>query len=588
MECLRDGALNRAWLFTPQRESQGGGRMQVLRNLFFSGGFMPHGYCYLWTPGLIGLHVVSDSLIALSYLSIPITLVHFTRKRRDIPFSWMFLCFGAFIVACGGTHMMEIWTVWVPTYWLAGMVKAVTACLSVATAILLIRFTPLVLALPGSRWLLELNEKLTAEVEQRTQAESGLRHVAEECELRVVERTAEMTATNQSLRESEERYRTLVEHAPEAIVVLDLDLHRFVDLNKNAERLFGMSREQLLRVGPAEVSPVLQPDQRPSAEAAIEEIQMTAQSGSPRFAWTHCNAAGEEIPCEISLVRLPSSGRNLVRGSIVDISERKQAEAEIRKLNADLERRVLERTAQLETANHDLESFTYSVSHDLRAPLRHVDGFSRILLEEYGPQLPAGAFRHLERMRKATLRMGNLIDDMLNLAHVGRSSLAMRLTDLNGLVAETISGLEADTGGRAVDWRVGRLSPVECDPGLMRQVFSNLLTNALKFTGHRERAVVEIGEVCTSGQAVIFVRDNGVGFDQRYADKLFQVFQRLHREEEFEGSGVGLAIVHRILQKHGGSIRAESQPQKGAAFFFSVRRPIPSQFAPVAILGGAA
>jgi len=122
----------------------------------------------------------------------------------------------------------------------------------------------------------------------------------------------------------------------------------------------------------------------------------------------------------------------------------------------------------------------------------------------------------------------------------------------------------------------------------MRQVFSNLLTNALKFTRHRERAVVEIGEVCTSGQPVIFVRDNGVGFDQRYADKLFQVFQRLHREEEFEGSGVGLAIVHRILQKHGGSIRAESQPQKGAAFFFSVRRPIPSQFAPVAILGGAA
>jgi PAS domain S-box-containing protein len=562
--------------------------MQVLRNLFFSGGFMPHGYCYLWSPSLIGLQVVSDFLIALSYLSIPITLVHFTRKRRDIPFSWMFLCFGAFIVACGGTHMMEVWTIWFPSYWVAGGLKAVTAGFSVVTAILLIRLVPLALALPGTQWLLEINQKLTGEVAQRTQAESELRRLSEDLEERVAERTTALVVTNRSLRESELRYRTLVEHAPEAIVVLDLDQGHFVDMNEKAERLFGMSREELLRVWPAELSPPFQADGRPSSEAVRAELEKALRHETPRFEWMHRGAAGKEIPCEISLVRLPSSGRNLIRGSIVDISERRDAVEEIRKLNAELELRVKERTAQLETANHDLESFTYSVSHDLRAPLRHMDGFSRILVEEFGPQLPTGALRHLERMRKATLHMGNLIDDMLNLAHVGRSSLAMRLTDLNGLVAETITGLEADTGGRAVDWRVGRLSPVECDPGLMRQVFSNLLANALKFTRHQERAVVEIGEVCTSGQPVIFVRDNGVGFDQRYADQLFQVFQRLHREEEFEGSGVGLAIVHRILQKHGGSIRAESQPQKGAAFFFSVRRPIPSQYAPVAILGSAA
>ena len=135
--------------------------MQFLGNLIFPGGFMPHGNCYLWTPSLIGLHVVSDSLIALSYLSIPITLVHFARKRRDIPFSWMFLCFGAFIVACGGTHLMEVWTIWFPSYWLAGALKAVTACFSVVTAVLLIRVTPRALALPGTQWLLEINRKLT-------------------------------------------------------------------------------------------------------------------------------------------------------------------------------------------------------------------------------------------------------------------------------------------------------------------------------------------------------------------------------------------------------------------------------------------
>ncbi len=562
--------------------------MEPLRHLMLSDGFLPHGYCYLWTPGLVGLHVVSDSLIAISYLTIPVTLVYFTRKRRDIPFSWMFLCFGTFIVACGVTHLMEVWTIWVPSYWLAGAVKAFTACVSVATAILLIRVTPEVLVLPGTRWLVDLNQKLKAEVNQRSQMEIELRRFTEGLEKRVAERTAELVAANLSLRESEDSYRTLVEHAPEAIVVLDMGERRFVDLNKNAERLFEMSRAELLRVGPVEVSPPFQPDGRPSSEAAAAEIEKALRNGTPRFEWTHRNTSGQELPCEISLVRLPSSSRILVRGSIVDISERKHAEEKIRKLNRELERRVVERTAQLETANRDLESFTYSVSHDLRAPLRHMDGFSRILMEEYGSRLPPGALPHLERVRGATLHMGHLIDDLLNLARVGRGTLSLRPTDLNELVAETIKGLEEEARGRAVAWRVDRLSPVECDPGLLRQVFSNLLSNALKFTRHRESAVIEVGEVRGDGEPVIFVRDNGVGFDERYADKLFQVFQRLHSEEEFEGTGVGLAIVYRILQKHGGTIRAESVRQKGATFFFTVRHSFRPEPDPVASLGGFA
>jgi PAS domain S-box-containing protein len=561
--------------------------MEPLRHLMLSDGFLPHGYCYLWTPGLVELHVVSDALIAISYLTIPVTLVYFIRKRRDVPFSWMFLCFGTFIVACGTTHLMEIWTIWFPTYWLSSAVKAFTACVSVATAILLIRVTPQVLALPGTRWLVNLNQKLKAEVNQRTQVEAELRRLTEGLEIRVAERTAELMATNQSLRESEERYRTLVEHAPEAIVVLDMEERRFVDLNKNAERLFKMSREKLLCVGPVEVSPPFQPDGRPSLQVATAEIEKALRNDTPRFKWTHRDAAGQEIPCEISLVRLPSSSRILVRGSITDISERKRAEEEIRKLNTELERRVTERTAQLEAANQDLESFTYSVSHDLRAPLRHMDGFTRILMVDYGAQLPPGALRHLERVREATLHMGHLVDDLLNLARVGRGTLSLRPTDLNELVAQVIAHLEEEARGRAVDWRVDRLSPVECDRGLMLQVFSNLLSNALKFTRHRENVVIEVGETSVDGEPVIFVRDNGAGFDERYADKLFQVFQRLHGEE-FEGTGVGLAIVHRILQKHGGSIQAESAPQKGAAFFFTVRWPLPSSPKPVFSVGGVA
>jgi len=170
-------------------------------------------------------------------LSIPITLAHFARKRRDIPFGWVFLCFGAFTVACGVTHFMEIWTIWFPSYWLAGGLKALTAVVSVATALLLIQAMPRVLALPGTHRLIALNQKLTAEVAQRTQVESRLRRLSEELEQRVAERTIDLLATNQSLRESELRYRTLVEHAPEAIVVLDLSTGRFTDANPNADDL---------------------------------------------------------------------------------------------------------------------------------------------------------------------------------------------------------------------------------------------------------------------------------------------------------------------------------------------------------------
>jgi PAS domain S-box-containing protein len=562
--------------------------MQFLRNLVYPGGLMPHGTCYLWTPSLIGLHVVSDSLIALSYLSIPITLLHFTRQRRDIPFSWMLLCFGAFIVACGGTHMMEVWTVWFPSYWLAGAVKVATACFSVATAILLIQLTPRVLALPGIQSLLEINQRLAGEVVQHTQIESSLRRVSEDLEERVAERTMELVVANQSLQESELRFRTVVEHAPEAIFVLDMDVERFIEANRNAEKLFGMSREDLLRVGPAEISPPFQPDGRRSAQAVFEERAKALKREKPRFEWVHRNARGEDFPCEVSVVRLPFSGRNLLRRSVVDISERKRAEEEIRKLNAELEQRVKERTAQLEAANHDLESFTYSVSHDLRAPLRHMDGFSRILVEDFGPQLPPGAKQHAERVRAATLHMGQLVDDLLNLARVGRGSLRIVSTDLNEVLADTILSLDPETPGRQVDWRIGRLSRAPCDPGLMRQVFHNLLSNALKFTKQREKAVIEIGEIRGEGEPVIFVRDNGVGFYMKYADKLFQVFQRLHSAEEFEGTGVGLAIVHRILQKHGGSVRAESSPGKGATFFLTLGRASVAGPAPVPVLHGAA
>ncbi|MCC6574890.1 MAG: response regulator [Planctomycetes bacterium] len=250
-----------------------------------------------------------------------------------------------------------------------------------------------------------------------------------------------------------------------------------------------------------------------------------------------------------------------------DVTSRREAEQSIRRMNEELERRVSERTAELQSAVRELEGFTYSVSHDLRAPLRAIEGFSRFLVESHSSQLDGEGHRLLGVVRENSRRMGRLIDDLLEFSRTGRAELSKARVDIAELARETVEQLQQDIGKRDVDFQVEDLPPALCDRSLMRQVFLNLVGNSVKYSAPRARAVIEIGAL---KDGTYYVRDNGVGFDPQYTHKLFGVFQRLHTAEEFEGTGVGLALVQRIVQRHGGKIWAEGAVNQGATFYFTL------------------
>ncbi len=643
--------------------------------------YVPHGHCYLWQTNLVGLHLVSDTLIGLAYYSIPCTLFYFVQKRKDVPFTSIVLLFVAFIVFCGTSHFMSVWTLWHPDYWLSGSIKAITAGISVYTALQLIPVIPQALDLPSPAQLEKINQQLQQEIAERKEAGKQLQQLNQSLELKVKERTAALAKQEAQLRDLLDNATDLIQSVSSEGQILfvnqawkttlgyeDTDLHQmsvFQIIHPDEISHFQSVMQQLL-TAPGDVLTVetrfITKDNR---EILVEgNINYRFENGHPvasrgifhdvtqqkkatqdlrdskqflelildtiplyifwkdrESVYQGCNAhwadmAGIDSPehvvgmtdqqlpwtegerdwylqCDRKVLttghpllniqesQTQANGQQKWRqankvpirdatgqvvgllGTIEDITDRKRTEGQLQQY-----------THQLEVSNCELEAFAYSVSHDLRAPLRAIDGFSQALLEDYGDILDATGKDYFNRIRKNASRMGLLIDDLLTLSRVARVAMQYVTVNLSNLAQELVSELQTSDPNRPVDWVIAHDVTVYADATLMRIVLTNLLHNAWKFTSHHPTARIEFGVLHQDDELLYFVQDDGAGFNEAYGQMLFRVFQRLHTIHEFPGTGIGLATVERAIHRHGGKVWAEGAVEQGATFYFTIPRPL--------------
>lgn len=394
---------------------------------------------------------------------------------------------------------------------------------------------------------------------------------AQQFSLASARNVSERKEAERLLREERDRLAVLAETSPGIL----LSIRRSIDgqwsfpyVNAACETIFGIRPDELKRDAMTTASLFTHAELvqlRDRMATSLELLQPMLEEHPIQ----HPVRGRIWVRSHLSPVR-QADGATIWHGFIVDITSLKEAEERIRAMNTELEQRVRLRTIDLESANRDLESFSYSVSHDLRAPLRAVNGFSQILIREYGDMLPPQGQEYLADIAQGAKLMGQLVDDLLAFSRLGRKAVNRSVVNMNSLVRQVVEELEKLHPDRQIAWNIQELPDCVADPSLLRQVWQNLLGNAVKYSSTCPLSKIEIGVGLHSEVPEYYVRDNGVGFDMKYAGKLFGVFQRLHRAEEFEGTGIGLALVQKILHRHGGSIRAEATPELGATFYFTV------------------
>jgi PAS domain S-box-containing protein len=505
-----------------------------------SSDFLPHGHSLLWQPYLIGLNVVSDSLIALAYFSIPFTLSYFVRKRSGPELRRpMFMC-AAFMCACGITHLLLVWNVWHSAYWLEGLLKAITASVSVATAILAARMAPLVLKIATPKELALVYDTLSGETEARRAAEEKLRvHVQ-----------AQLLA-------SEDKLRMCFEGAPNGIISVSSD-GRIALVNRRMEAMFGYSRDEMLGQ-PLELL-------LPQRFRQIHVGHRNSYFADPRV---RVNGAfgmelvgrrknGTEFPIEVGLSHASTPEGPIAFGMVSDVSARAKAASKLKRVNEELLR-----------SNTDMEQFAHVASHDLQEPLRMVTGYLQLVERRYAPQLDDDGREFITFAVDGARRMKALIRDLLDFSRAGTSAANFREIDTASLLGDALRNLKVAIDESSAAITADPLPTIYGDGVLLTQVLQNLIANALKF--HKGTApCVHVSARREAKEWIFSVRDNGIGIESRHLDRIFRIFERLHSIEEYSGSGIGLAITRKIVERHGGTIWVESQPGAGSTFFFSI------------------